>query len=415
MQLSAKTPLKRLVAGLAVAVTLALPMMSAGAQAQGLFSPAITVNSDVITRYELEQRARFLAVLRAPGNPETAARDALIEDRLKLRAAAEAGIVATPEEIEIGMEEFAQRVNLSTQDFINGLEEAGIAPETFRAFAESGVVWREFVRTRFLGQARPTEAEIDRALGGSTTGASGIRVLLSEIIIPITQQTAQAVLTEADRISRIDSISAFAAEAARFSAAETRNNGGRLDWIEVSQLPPNLQTIILELAPGQVTSPLPFEGAVALFQLRDIAEAPVRAPRYAAIDFATYLIPGGRTPEALARAAEVRARVATCDDLYGIAKGQPENVLERQSLAPSAIPRDIALELAKLDDNEVSTTLTRANGQTLVFLMLCGRTSEIAENASREDVANALTQQRLNSLADGYLQRLRAEAEIIER
>ena len=404
-----KTILHTLTLTLATSIVVAPPV-----QAQGLFSPAIRVNNNVITNYEIEQRARFLQALRAPGNPETEARKQLIEDKLKRSAASAAGIRATTEDILAGMTEFAARANLSLDEFTNRLEEGGIDPVTFSDFTAAGIVWREFIRARFLGQARPSEEEIDRALGGSSTGASGVRVLISELIIPITPQTAQQVQAEADRISQVRSTDAFSAEARRFSATPSRTNGGRLNWMPLSDLPVGLQPIILALSPGEVTDPLPIDGAVALFQLRDIAEARTPAPTYAAIEYAAYYIPGGRTPEALGRAAEIADKVDTCDDLYGIAQGQPPEVLDRESLPPSEIPRDIALELAKLDDFEVSTALTRSNGQTLVFLMLCGRTSEINENASRQDVANALTQQRLSTLADGYLQQLLAEAVIIE-
>ena len=58
--------------------------------------------------------------------------------------------------------------------------------------------------------------------------------------------------------------------------------------------------------------------------------------------------------------------------------------------------------------------MTRANGQTLVFLMLCGRTAALNEDASREDVANALLQQRLNAFSQSYIEQLRADALIIE-
>lgn len=397
------------------AVALALSLVGTLSSAQWLFSPAIKVNDSVITQFEINQRAQFLRLLRAPGNPETTARQQLIEDRLKAEVAIGADIVATPDQVRAGMDEFAQRANLTREEFVSALADNGIQFETFRDFAEIGIVWREFVRRRFLGQARPSEAQIDRAIGGGNAGSSSIRVLLSEIVIPVTPQTQEQVQAEAERISQIRSISAFSAEAEQFSAAETRTRGGRMDWMPVSDLPPNLQPVILELSPGEVTAPLVLPQAVALFQLRDIGETAVSAPTIAAIEYATYYIPGGRTSEALSRAAQIQARIDTCDDLYGIAQGQPPEVLDREALPPSELPQDFAVELAKLDDNEVSTALTRNNGQTLVFLMMCGRMAAIGDGTSREDVANALTQQNLRTLADGYLQQLQAEALIVEQ
>jgi peptidyl-prolyl cis-trans isomerase SurA len=106
-------------------------------------------------------------------------------------------------------------------------------------------------------------------------------------------------------------------------------------------------------------------------------------------------------------------RVDRCDDLYAAAKGQPEEVLDRVTLPPAEIPTDIAYELSKLDPGEVSTALTRADGQTLVFLMLCGRTGAVAEDADRSQVEIGLRNRRLTEVSDSYLAQLRANARIV--
>jgi peptidyl-prolyl cis-trans isomerase SurA len=174
--------------------------------------------------------------------------------------------------------------------------------------------------------------------------------------------------------------------------------------------------VILGLAPGDVSEPLPIEGAVALFLLRDIEETSVATPEYSAIEYAAYYIPGGRSEQALAQAARVRAEVDVCDDLYGVAQGQPPEVLERGSRAPDEIPADIAVQLAQLDPGEVSTNLTRANGQTLVFLMLCGRSPKLdGEQPSVDDLSNFIRNRRIESFANSYLEQLRAEARISEK
>ncbi len=417
MQQFLSKPISRTARSIAAAVMIAVGtglVAPAPVAAQGLFSPAIEVNGNVITNFELEQRMEFLRLLRAPGNIAELARTALIEDRLKQQIVEEAGIRPTEEQVVQGMTEFAQRANLSTEDFIKALEQGGVSAETFRDFILNGVAWREYVRARFAGRARPTEAEIDRALGTDGSGG-GVRVLLSEIIIPTTPQTIDQVQAEAERISQIRSIDAFANEARKFSATQTRDTGGRMPWMALSNLPPAIQPVVLELSPGEVTAPIPLPDAVALFQMRGIQETGAPNPRYSAIEFAAYFIPGGQSDAAKAAAAELRAQVDTCDDLYGSALDQPEGTLRRQSLPPSDIPRDYALELAKLDAGEVSTSLVTNDGQSLVFLMLCGRTAELNEDASREDIANALTNQRLNALAQGFLDQVRADALIVER
>lgn len=390
------------------------PLAPAGAFSQGLFSPVITVNDEAITQFELEQRTQFLRLLRAPGDPDELAREALIEDRLRLQAVKAAGIEITNEDIEAGIEELSSRTDLSPEEFVKALEQGGVAVQTLRDFAEANVGWRDLIRARYLSVARPTDAEIDRALG-TTGGGSGVRVLLSEIIIPITPQTLEQVEELAEQISQVTSYDAFSQAATQYSAAQTRNNGGRMNWLDLNALPPGLRPVILTLTPGEVTAPIALPDAVALFQMRGIQETSVSEPRYSAIDYALYYIPGGRTPQALSTAAQIAQQVDTCDDLYGIARSQPPEQLERFTQKPGEIPRDIAVELAKLDEGEISTTLTRSGGQTLVFLMMCGRTAELNEDASREDVANALVQQRLTAYSQSYLDQLRADAIIIEK
>lgn len=418
MQLQIVTPVKnilKMTASAALcALTLSVPLsVPLPAQAQGLFTPAITVNDRAITYYELEQRALFMALLRAPGVAEDLARDALIQDRLKQQVLDEAGIEVGPEEVEAGIEEFATRTNLTPEQLIEALNQGGISRETLRDYVEIGILWREYIRTRYLAQARPSKDEIDRALGRS--GSSGVQVLLSEVIIPVNAQTLVQNEELAAQIAATTSADAFASAARQYSASATAKDGGAMEWLPLSSLPAGLQPVFLALKTGENTAPIPLPNAVAIFRMRGIRETAVPTPRYSSIDYATYYIPGGRTPEALAVARSVQDRIDTCDDLYGIAKGQPVEVLERAVKKPGEIPRDIALELAKLDVNEVSTALTTKGGQNLVMLMLCARTNAAVEDASREEIAQALVQQRLEVLSSSLLDQLEADALITGR
>ena len=401
------------VAGLAVSGLGWVGLGVSPALAQVSFGPAITVNDKVITGYELDQRERMLRLFRAPGDPRRLAREQLIEERLKQDAAEAMGLSVPPEAVAAGMEEFAARADLTAEQFLSALQGGGVAEETFRDFVRNGVMWRELVRARFAGRVEVTEADIDRALA-SVSGSSNLRVLLSEIIMPAPPPEAAAVMARAERISQITSVDAFSAEARRHSATSSRERGGRLDWLPLSQLPPALQPIVLGLAPGQVTPPLPLDGAVALFQLRALEETGFQAPEIAAIEYAEYFIDGGRSDAALAEAARLRARLDNCDDLYGVNKGQPDERLNRLTRSPADIPQDVAMELAKLDAGEVSTALTRNDGQTLVLLMMCGRTTAMAEDQDRERLRLRLQNQRLESLANAYLAQLMADAHIIE-
>ena len=381
------------------------------AAAQSLFTPVARVNDSVVTAYELEQRTRFLTLLNAPGDVRADALDRLIEERLQLQAADRQDVTVTEEELLAGMEEFAGRANLGVEEFVRALEEAGVAEETFRDFVLAGLAWRGVVRERFGPVAEPDALDLERA-ASEVAPQAGVRVLLSEIVLPTTTPAATAQARErAAELSRISSIDAFSAAARRYSAAPSAERGGRVDWIPLANLPPAVASEVLTLRPGEVTPPVPVGNAVAVFQLRAIEEGAAAAGNVS-VDYAEYLIPGGRSPDALARAARIEARVDTCDDLYGLAKGQPESRLQRTDATLAEVPRDVAAELARLDPGEVSTAIAR--GDALVFLMLCSR--GLAEGPSLADaaVANRLRGERLTGFAASYLAELKADA-IIER
>lgn len=395
---------------LLIALLLLLPIALPSA-AQNQFAPVAKVNDRVVTQYELSQRIAFLTLLRAPGVTQEATLDALINERLQLDAGAAMGIRLSDEQVQVGMEEFAARANLSTEEFIKAIGQGGVSGEAFRDFVRAGLVWREVVRGRFGPRAQVTEAEIDRALAQASS-ASGIRVLLSEIILPAAPPQAAAAQRRAADLSKITTIDAFSAAARRYSASGSRGRGGRLDWMPLSNLPPQIRSQVLGLSPGQVSAPIAIPNGIVLFQMRAIEEVEAPEEEIVAVEYAAFYIPGGRSDAALREAEKIRAEVDTCDDLYGVAKGLPEERLQVDALPVEEVPQDVAIELAKLDEGEVSTALTRADGETLVFLMMCGRTRALIEDVSREDMRGRLVNQRLASYADSYLAQLRADATI---
>lgn len=373
--------------------------------AQNLFSVVVKVNDRVVTEYEVQQRQLFLRTLNAPGGGRDAVIEALIEDRLRMGAAQAAGLALTDEGTQAALAEFAARANMDTDSFVQALQDSGVSRETFRDYVVNGTLWREVVRARYGNLVQISEAEIDRALAAATAG-SGLRVLVSEIILPLQQGNEQAATQLAEDIAQITDQTLFSQYAQRYSAAPSRGNGGRLDWQDISKLPASLRPILLGLAPGDVTDPLTIPGALALFQLRDITEVAGQSglAADAALDYAVYSLANP------ARADQLRQSVDTCDDLYGAALGNPGETLLRQTTAPGEISNDIRGKLADLDADE-SVIMPRDDG--VVLVMLCGRTALINQDTSREDMANSLRGARLEGYAATLLEQLRADARIL--
>ena len=372
--------------------------------AQSLFDPVISVDRSAITQYELEQRIQFLRILERSTDVDERARESLIDDHLKMAAASRVGIALSEDTLTQAMSAFAANANLSLGQLLINLAQDGVDEETYRDYIEVGTTWREVVRSRFASRGNPTEEEIDRALA-SAGDQGGIQVLLTEIVLPAAPEQLANARQTAERLTRIKSASQFSEQARLLSASQSRNNGGKLEWTNLNDLPAGLRPIISGLYPGQITEPLEVQNAIVLFQLRDMAESSATGAKISVIEYALLSGPA----EAVATAS---GKADTCDDLFGLAKAEPGLELTIQSQTPDQISRSIALRITSLDKNEFIILPAAQTGQT-DLVMLCARVHMALENVSRAQIAGNLRTAHLTSLADGYLAELRSTADII--
>ncbi len=396
-----RTVVRAAVAGLAMISGAMLATTVAEAQ-DASFAPRLYVNERAVSNFELAQRTLFLRLLRAPGDIEAEALKGLIEDRLRLSVAEQLGLTLTAEAVMGGMTEFAGRANLTAEQFVEALGQAGVAPETFRDFVSAGLIWRDVVRGKYAGSITISDAEVDRAIARQKQ-ATKARMLLSEIVIPGPDGLAIAEKLKREKVTE----TAFFAAALRYSKAPSAEAGGRLEWLPLANLPTEVREAVVGLEKGEISAPVRVPGGLAVFLLRDVAQDPTEELAPLEVKFAQYLVPNDGVS-----AATVRAKVDVCDDLYAVAKGQPEDRLTVETLPLGQVPGAIGAELAQLDPGESSTAITRGPWQ--VFLMLCSRTAVQELAPQRDDIRAQLINGRLGGLSERYLSELRADAIIRE-
>lgn len=375
--------------------------------AQGQFSPELQVGESVVTRYQIDQRARFLGLLGAPGDPRALAREQLINEAVQFAAADSAGITLSDEQVAAGINEFAARANLTGEQFVTALGQNGVEAQTFRDFVSAGVVWRNFVRAEYGEAARATvsQGQIARALAQSGTDG-GTRVLISEILLPKnTPETALASRERAAELSQLKTEAAFSAAARQFSVSGTAQRGGEVAWIDLESLPEVIRPTISRLTPGQISQPVELETSIGVFLLRDVERVVAGTPETLLIDYAIYNAASRQD------AANVQASIDTCDDLYGIAKGLPENRLIRETQATNQLPARVRAEVPGLDAGE--STILERSGQA-ALLMLCARRPAQESTVDLEIVGNRLLNARLVSTAANELANLRANTIVID-
>ncbi len=390
----------------AVMMALACPLFLGPALAQnGQFAPVKMVNNQVISGYELDQRMQFLQLLRQPGDLRNVAIDGLIEDRLRMGAAKALGIAVSNDDVMAGMTEFASRANMSAEEFVSAIGQAGVAPETFRDFVSAGLIWRQVIRARYDGRITISEKAIDRALANFDIPVAQ-SVTLAEIVLPAPEASRNAALTQG-RDLKIDIMRGrdFAEAARSASSGPTARNGGTLAPKLLSELPEQIAKAVRVLTEGEVSPPMLFEGNVVIYKMLASGDEQIAISGPSQIDYAEVLISASDTKAA----AILRSKVDTCDDLYSLV--DPAR-LTRKTVATGAVPADVSGALSLLDAGEVSTQAVRGGAQ--VFLMLCSRGAPVGAQASRDEIRLMLKNQRLGAMAAIYLEELRADALITD-
>ena len=146
---------------------------------------------------------------------------------------------------------------------------------------------------------------------------------------------------------------------------------------------------------------------MVLFLLRDVAEDKTAEPISVSVEWVEFLV-----PDDAAEIARLRARADDCDMLQGEAKGLPEDRMTLTKAGMEAVPNDVALELAKLDPGETSVALTRGGYRRM--LMLCSREPVLEPMPTRDQIREQVINQKLEGMAEGYLEELRSAAIIRE-
>ena len=383
----------------ACALLLGLSPASAGTT----IGPAIRVNAEVVTSYELDQRIRLMTVLNQPGDIPAQARQSLIDDRLRHAAAKSMGVSIPDAAVAQGMTDFAARGNLSLDQLLQLLAQNGVDGVALRDFVRAGLEWRGAVRARFAGKVAVNEAEIDRAISAGVAAGGELQVLLSEIFLPDATDHGDPALLAQRILDGSRTLNSFQIYAQKYSKAPTAAAGGQLDWQSLSALPPGVSGAIAALKVGEVTQPLPVEGGIALYYLRDESEGPGTGPLSYNIEYARLALPPGQEPALQALAG----KATRCGDLYPAGRGLPEEALQIQTVAEASLPGDLAPLFAGMDPGEIRLRTT-ANAAELV--MLCSRTPQTKVPPSRDAVKSQLLNRKLAILAEGWLEQMRSDA-----
>jgi peptidyl-prolyl cis-trans isomerase SurA len=155
---SVRFPLfRRWLAGAALAAAIAVPSAA--------FAQIVVVaNGLPITAYDIEQRTKLIATSthKTPTRQEVI--QELIDDRIKIAKAKTYGFEVPDTEVDQAFDNMAKNQHISTQQFSQTIERAGISPATIKARIRAELTWNQLVRGKFSSSLEIGESDISKAL-----------------------------------------------------------------------------------------------------------------------------------------------------------------------------------------------------------------------------------------------------------
>jgi peptidyl-prolyl cis-trans isomerase SurA len=270
------TPAARALGLLFVILQVVATAPPAAAQTAPVQRIAAVVNDQIVSLRELSRRVE-LAIFASglPDSDESRRRvapqvlRALVDERLQLQEAERLGIRATEEEIDAAYADVARRNNLTPEQLSMLLGSRGIEPQIIRDQLRAQVAWLKVVQSRLQSRVVVTRDQVDLELKAARSGAE--EVLLSEILLPIYEpEDERAVMQQAaDLMRSLQGGTAFSELAGALSAAPSAEAGGRIGWVRLGAIAPELQGLISRLQVGQVSAPIRTPAGVQLLRVDD--------------------------------------------------------------------------------------------------------------------------------------------------
>ena len=394
-------------------------------------SVAAVVNDDIISTYDLGQRVRLLiATSGVQPNEQTLpqfereALISLIDERLQLQELRRVEkeqkftIIATDEDVNEELEGMAKQNNMSAEQFLAALRTQGVGPETLKQQLRAQISWQRWIRGRYGSRLRIGEDQIKAVLDRMAATASKPQYEISEVFIDANRvggmQTAMQGAQQL--VTQMQQGAPFAAVARQFSASATAAAGGEAGWVSPGEMPPEVDTALEQLRPGQLSQPIPVKDGVYIVYLRDKRSGAGQTLvnlKQAAIALAPNAS-AGDVEAARVKLEALRLQVKGCADLEKTASTVPGVVAgdlgeaEINDLAPQF--KEVAQTLAV---GQVSGPIRTGVGLHLVAV--CGKRASGGPAVDHDTIESRLYGQQLSMISRRYMRDLRTSATIETR
>jgi peptidyl-prolyl cis-trans isomerase SurA len=392
---------------------------------------AATVNGDVITEADIDNRARLFAVSSGmPMSPEVTDRlrsqilHQLVDERLRVQEAERRKIVVPDAQIAAAIKDIETRNNLPAGALRQKLAADGVSTLTLIDQIRAQLAWTQILRQAAGDGVHVSDQEVKEQsrLAAQLTGQPEYRV--GEIFIPIdnprnapdAQRFAETVIKE------LRAGAAFPIVAAQFSQTQSALEGGEIGWVQPNQLDPGVAQIIPQMPVGAISNPVPVPGGLSIVNLqakREIGRdmATIATLRQAFFPFTVPLTdpqnPTDQQKAALVKAHSAIATVKSCADMeaYAKANNPPNHPADVGDVRVEGVnPPAFRQLLMTQPIGKPTEPLVSRDG--IAVVTVCSRDEKNVSASSDKDIETRLFNDKLQILSAQLQRDLRHKANI---
>ena len=387
-------------------------------------SIAAVVNDDAISFYDLASRTRMVLISsNIADTPENRQRIAtqvlrsLIDEKLQLQEAKKQSVTVSEEELKKGIEQLEKQNNMKPGQLDEFLKTRGLDRSAIVDQLTASLVWAKLVKRQAAQGLAVSDDEIDDALKRLKEHAGEPQSRVAEIFLAIDNPAQEDEVRQvAERLSgQMKQGARFSAVARQFSQSATAAVGGDIGYVRADQLAPELAKVVAGLRPGELSAPVRTGGGYYLLLVLDRKTVAGGAEQEPIFDIVQVVFPFPAQANeaakrgAMAEAEAVRGQAKDCPSMLKIGKEKAPQLSSEGKLAASQIAPEMRKVIETMPTGQVSQPIVQKNGVGVI--MICGKTTGASPGAiSRDEVAETLLRQRLDTLSRRYMRDLRRTA-----
>ena len=394
--------------------------MALGQQSSGAQGIAAIVNNDIITTYDLQQRVKYMIVTTGAERTEASilriqrqALDNLINERLQIQELNKYDNSVGEEDVNQGVQRLFQRNQIDPGEIVERLASVGVSIETVRNQVRSDIAWQRVINGVYGSRIRITDSQIEEMMDRMEASASKPQYRVTEIFIEATPEIngKEGALVGANAmIAQLKDGAPFNLLARQFSSSASAASGGDVGFVHEGELRPELDEVIRQMEPGNISSPIEVPGGFYVIGLID-----KKVSETETLYNLRQVTVEAEDPElAMAELKDLKGKLDSCAMVSEVVDAMEDvSTSAMGEVKASDLSDQIKEKLQGGDVGDLSDPIERPDGATSI--MICDKETTGSGVPTRQQIEDGLTDEQLAQASKRLLRDIRRKATLVVR